>query len=653
MKILFVIFFLCSTFIIAQVDTTLTTDKLIQDILEDASIDLEEDYLYDQLEELQDNPININTTDLNTLLSIPILDLGTAQLILEQRETHGEFYSTNEIKLINGIDRNIAEALQLFTTVESYEPETFIDFSDYSLELRSRFVQDLQQRRGFKEGRYQGEEYKSYQRLKFRSTNLNAAVLAEKDSGEKDFNDFTSFSVSLNDFEFIDKLTLGDYLIEFGQGLIYWGPYSFGKGAEAVRTITRSARTIRDYTSTDENQFFRGGATKLNFGDFNFTAHYSNHNIDGNVDTSTGEITSLPLSGLHRTDTEIQRRKNVNEQTIGGIISGELFSGFELGAAFQNISYNYPLEKDDLFDPYGDNFNFYSTSYSWLYNNVLVQGEVAYNEVSVANIHSITWLLSRNLSFVTAVRSYPRNFYTFRGTGFGESSTTSNEFGIYSGIRWRSDFGIFNFYYDQFRFPHESFNSIFPSDGDEFLLDYQVRPYSRTLLNIRLKRENKEVSENVDGNRVSLNEIKTNIRVNYDYYVTRNIRLRSRIEYVFFDQTITDHHEEGYLILQDFRYDPSEALRFYGRVVLFETESFDSRIYQFENDVRGVLFNPALFGKGMRWYFIAEYNFLNYFKISAKYSELYKPEETSLSSGFNEIPNNIDNRVTLQLDIKL
>ncbi|MDZ7766986.1 MAG: hypothetical protein U5K00_21650 [Melioribacteraceae bacterium] len=173
------------------------------------------------------------------------------------------------------------------------------------------------------------------------------------------------------------------------------------------------------------------------------------------------------------------------------------------------------------------------------------------------------------------------------------------------------------------------------------------------MLNIRLKRENKEVSEDVDGSRISLNEIKTNVRINYDYYVTREIRLRSRIEYVFFDQTITGHHEEGYLLLQDFRYDPNEALRFYGRVVVFETESFDSRIYQFENDVRGVLFNPALFGKGMRWYFIAEYNFLNYFKISAKYSELYKPDETSLSSGMNEIPGNIDNRFTLQLDIKL
>ncbi|MDZ7766987.1 MAG: helix-hairpin-helix domain-containing protein [Melioribacteraceae bacterium] len=399
MKISFLIFFLCGSILLAQVDTTLTTDKLIQDILEDASIDLEEDYLYDQLEELQDNPININSADLNTLLSIPILDLGTARLIIEQREKHGDFYSTNELKLIEGIDRNIAEALQLFTTIDTYEPETFIDLSQFSLEVRSRYVQDLQQRRGFKEGRYLGEEYKSYQRLKFRSTNLNAAILAEKDSGEKEFNDFTSFSLSLNEYSFIDKLTLGDYLVEFGQGLIYWGPYSFGKGAEAVRAISRSARTIRDYTSTDENQFFRGGAAKVNFGKIHLTAHYSNHNIDGNVDTSNGLITSLPISGLHRTDTELDRKNNVNEQTIGGIISAELFNGFDLGVAFQNIRYDHPLEKRDLFDPSGDNFNFYSTSYSWFYGNVRISGEVAYNEVSVANIHSLTWLLNQRLIF--------------------------------------------------------------------------------------------------------------------------------------------------------------------------------------------------------------------------------------------------------------
>ena len=653
MKYPITILLLLSSFAFAQVDTTeITSGELLRDILEESSIDLEEDYLYDQLEELQDNPINLNTADVNTLLTIPFLDLKSAKLIIEYRKEFGQFYSANELTLIEELDRGLAEALPLFTTVEAYDDESFLDFSNFSFELRSRFIQDLQDRRGFTEGDYLGGKYKSYQRFKIRSVRFNAAALVEKDAGEKEFNDFTSFSASVNNYSFIDKITIGDYLVEFGQGLIYWGPYSFGKGAEAVRTISRSPRTIRDYTSTDENQFFRGGAAKLSFGQTSLTVHYSNHGIDGNIDTATGLITSLPVSGYHRTQNELDKTNNVTETSFGAISSTTLFDKLDIGFAFQNISYDREIEANDRFDPKGDSFNFYSTSYSFLHDNIRISGEFAYNTISVASIHSLEWILSKNLSFLTSVRNYPRNFYSIRGTGFGESSTTSNEFGIYNGIRWRGDFGIINFYYDQFKFPAESFFSDFSSAGDEFLVDYQVRPFSRTILNVRLKREKKEVTETIEDEDVILDQFKTNIRLNYDYYVTRNLRFRTRIEYVFFDQTVTELHETGYLLLHDFRYDPLDYLRFYGRVVLFDTDSYDSRVYQFENDVRGVLFNPALFGKGTRWYFILEYDFLNYFKISAKYSELYKPDEFTLSSGLNEIPDNLDNRLTLQLDIK-
>ena len=261
------------------------------------------------------------------------------------------------------------------------------------------------------------------------------------------------------------------------------------------------------------------------------------------------------------------------------------------------------------------------------------------------------WILTNKLSLVTSIRNYPRNFYSFRGTGFGEGSNTSNEVGIYNGIRWRFDYGIINFYYDQFKFPFSSFTSDYPSSGDEFILDYQFRPAVKSLLNFRVKRENKEVSSTIDNNEVTYNQYRTNVRLNYDYYVIKNLRLRSRIEYVFFDQTISEVHETGYLLLQDFRYDPFLSLRFYGRLVLFDTDSYDSRIYQFENDVRGVMNNPALYGKGTRWYLMIEYDLFKNARISAKYSELYKPDEIYLSSGDNEILNNLDNRITVQLDI--
>jgi hypothetical protein len=643
---------LLSINLLAQSDSTLTTDQIIQDLLEESSIDLEEDYLYDLLEELQDNPININTADINTLLTIPFLDLNSVQAILDFRKRFGKFFHVRELLAIETLDPNIARALQFFTTTEEVITKPLIDLSGLSGEFRSRFVRDLQDRQGFLSGNYAGDEFKSYQRAKIKFGNFNLAGLIEKDPGESKINDFTSFSVSLNDYSYINKFTLGDYLIEFGQGLIYWGPYSFGKGAEAVRTVSRSAKTIRDYTSTDENQFYRGAAGNFIYDNFDLTVFYSYNKRDANVDTSTGELTSLPISGYHRTEGERSRFHQSAERALGGILSVDLFNSIRIGFAYQNLEYDHPIEQSDLFDPYGKSFNFYSTTYSFVYDNVRISGEAAYNEVSVASINSIEWILSNKLSFVTSVRNYPRNFYTFKGTGFGEGSNTSNEFGIYNGIKWRSDFGIINFYFDQFKFPYESFTSDYPSSGNEFLFDYQFRPATRTLLNLRVKREFKEVTQNIDGSPTSLDQYRTNVRINYDYYVLRNLRMRSRIEYVFFDQSIVETHEKGYLLFQDFRYDALDQLRFYGRIVLFETDSFNSRVYQFENDVRGVLNNPALFGKGIRWYLMIEYDLFDFARISAKYSELYKPDEVLLSSGNSQINNNLDNRLTFQLDIK-
>lgn len=636
----------------AQVDSSFTTDQIIQDILEESSIDLEEDYLYDLLEELENNPVNLNTADINTLLTIPFLDLNSAQAILDYRERFGKFFSQKELLVVEGLDQNVAKALQLFTTTQDIVTKPFIDLSGVSFELRSRFVQDLQDKQGFLDGSYLGSEYKSYQRAKLKIGNFNFAGLIEKDAGEEKINDFISASVSMNDYHFINKLTVGDYLIEFGQGLIYWGPYSFGKGSEAVRTISRSARYLKDYTSTDENQFYRGAAGNFQFDNFDLTVFYSNNKRDANIDSSTNEITSLPISGYHRTATEVEKIDLVKEQSFGGILSVDLFNSLTLGFAYQNFEYDYQLKKSDLFSPSGKSFNFFSTSYSFIYNKIRLSGEIAYNEISVASINSLEWVLTDKLSFVTSVRNYPRNFYSFRGTGFGESSNTSNEFGIYNGIRWRFDYGIINFYYDQFKFPYSSFYSDYPSSGDEFILDYQFRPVPKSLLNFRVKRENKELSQTIDDEDFTINQNRTNLRLNYDYYVLKNLRLRSRIEYVFFDQTINEVHETGYLLLQDFRYDLFQNLRFYGRLIIFDTESYDSRVYQFENDVRGILNNPALYGKGTRWYFMIEYDFLDFARISAKYSELYKPDELTLGSGDNEILGNLDNRITVQLDIK-
>ena len=110
--------------------------------------------------------------------------------------------------------------------------------------------------------------------------------------------------------------------------------------------------------------------------------------------------------------------------------------------------------------------------------------------------------------------------------------------------------------------------------------------------------------------------------------------------------------EKGLLIFQDVKYEPSASLNFSGRIVFFKTDSYDSRVYEFENDLTGVMSNPALYGDGMRWYLVARYNTSFGLSLSMKYSELIKPNERALGSGDTLINSNVDNRLSFQLDFK-
>jgi hypothetical protein len=84
--------------------------------------------------------------------------------------------------------------------------------------------------------------------------------------------------------------------------------------------------------------------------------------------------------------------------------------------------------------------------------------------------------------------------------------------------------------------------------------------------------------------------------------------------------------------------------------VLFKTDSYNSRVYQFENDVPGVLSNPPLYGEGIKWYIFFRYKTDYGISVSAKYSELNKPANKTFGSGNSQFPGNVDNRLTFQID---
>ena len=140
-------------------------------------------------------------------------------------------------------------------------------------------------------------------------------------------------------------------------------------------------------------------------------------------------------------------------------------------------------------------------------------------------------------------------------------------------------------------------------------------------------------------------------RTDLIYKVSKDLRLKTRIEYNHFFIKDANLKENGLLVYQDLRYVPQKNINLYGRIIFFQTDSFNSAVYEYENDLLGVMPNLAMYGKGIRWYVIVKYKPLQFLTLSTKYSETYKPDETSLSSGDNEITGNVDNRISIQIDM--
>ena len=650
----------------AQTDSTyLRTEEVLEDILQEPVGEFDNSDLYEELEYLINNPVDINFADISELQRLPGMDLASSEMIINHRKKYGYFFTVGELNMVQNLDKELIKKILPFITVKKVEFALDVDdkpagtFSEFlfnsGLLLRSRVSNDLQTRKGFVEEKFEGTKPKVYNRLLINhDKKYQFGFLSEKDAGEVSLDEFTTYHFALNDIGILHKAVVMDYFLEFGQGLTLWSPYGFSKGSDAIYPVKKKDRILRPYTSATEVSFFRGAAASIKLNNFIVSGFYSNNTIDANIDSSTGEIFSTPVDGLHRTESEIRKRNSAREKMMGGRIDYISGKKFKTGLLYYQSEFSNSFHSSSVYDISGNKFSYTSAYYDLYLSSINIFGEVVYNGTSVASINSVQIAVTQRFNFITSIRSYPRNFFSLHGFGFGErSGATTNEFGIYTGFKWRTPIGLLNFYYDQFKFPYATFTNPLPSEGNEYLVDFLSKPLKGFSLRLRYKYENKDVTETIDNNDRLVKRLKQTIRAELIYSISKKLRLKGRFEYNSFRISAINETDDGYLFFQDIRYSPTSNFNLYGRIIFFRTDSFNSAIYQYENNLTGVLTNLAMFGEGMRWYILVRYKPLRTFTLSLKFSETYKPKAKTISSGNNEIEGNIDNRISFQIDVNL
>lgn len=635
----------------------------IEKLLENNTQDLEHSQLLDELERLEESPIDLNEASIDELTMIPTIDGTIAQAIIGKREHVGRFSDFDELTNIPGMDEDKLNALRTYSRIPSDDAKRF--FRTLHTSYRGRIQQVGEDQAGFISGKYIGSKPKLYNRLiADDGAYVTGGILTEKDAGEKSFTDHTVGYLSARDLGFIRNVVVGDYTITSGQGVMLWSAYGFSKGSEVISSPKRSGRHLRPFLSSDENKFFRGAAAQAQFGAFGLTTFYSNHPLDASFDSSSGYVTSFDESGLHRTASEMLKQNTVQEKLFGAKLS----SVFSTGALRSNVSlsgYRSRFDKDvflqspDAFA--GKSSNMFGFDYDVFYSRLNFFGEWARSHTgAIGGISGLTAVPGKNIQTTVVYRNFPKDFVSLHGYAFGErNGSTQNEEGIYTGIQMNFSRSLKLYtYFDQFRFPGRTYFLPLPSSGHDFFLQTEWKPKQRLLLTFRYKREVKgdlatTLDENIQEKKIITDRAQQNLRIEMAYRPATSVQFRLRGEYVNVDYREAAANEHGYLFFADTRLTFSKRLLINARLAAFQTTSYDSRIYEFENDVTGVLSNPGLYGRGMRLYLLARYSPATQLDISAKFSETIRDGVKTIGSGYDEIQGDTQSQFSMQIDVKL
>jgi hypothetical protein len=439
--------------------------------------------------------------------------------------------------------------------------------------------------------------------------------------------------------------------------LVYWRAPGISKGTDVISPVKRSAFGIRPYLSTDENRYFHGFAAQSDLGGVTFSGMYSSKPVDASVN-SDNAITSVTTDGLFRTASELQHLSSAHSQSIGASIAMSLAHGLTIGGSGYRTIFDHEVSESGTFLLGGNPTSMLGLNLSWVQSNVALFSELARSQTgSVAAIAGCMSQPVRNVELSILGRIYPKDFAGLYSNGFAESGSTHNESGIYFGTRVKLSSGLsVSAYYDQFIFPWSSGSIPLPSSGHDFLLLGEIALSQRLSAQIQVKTRNKPEEETLldeygRQERTLGERRQANYRATLEFSPSTIFRSRSRIEVVNIEYIHSSAVGNGLLLFQDVRFSPSEMLLLDTRVVAFHTDSFDSRVYEYESDFLGTFSNPALFGKGVRWYLMGKIRISTSVSCWLKYSQTIKDGVKVTGSGTSLIQGDLESRISLQLDI--
>ena len=642
----------------------------------DETIDISE--LIEHLENYRHRPLNLNTATVEQLENLGLLNDFQIAAFLQYRSDYGDLVGVSELQYVPGFSAQLIALLQpyiSFRRTEIYNL-TWANIRRFGRsDLMMRYTRGLNEKRGYsseiirdstrKNAWYLGSPDVLWIRYQFNAMNkLRVGFVARKNAGEEFFNGsqkqgfpFYSGFIAISDVGRIKNLVVGNYRLQFGQGLCLWSGFSLGKSVDGS-TMKKRPQGVRPYTSSARSGYFQGVASTLKFGQIDVSTFFSHRLLDATVSEydengRPKSISSIIETGFHRTIGDLEK-KNTAKQTLVGTHVDRHWTRFRIGATAHynrlNVDYLPRIRLDNQFViPPKNNIN---VGLDWEGIGTISRyyGEFAMSKNGAkALIAGSRFLLSQQLSAHVAARYYDRDYQNFFADGLAEGSRTANEKGLNVSVfaelsrAWKVAAMT-----DIFEFPWLSFSSNEPVYGQEYQFRIFYTPNSRmsSYAHYRYK-----TRQSVISNAHLINDFgihaKQSLRLHVDHRISENMVLKSRLEYGL------SNKNKGFLMYQDvqykFRKTPLSATF---RYAVYDTDNFDMRFFVYENDVLYGSTSQSYYYKGSRFFVLLQYQPVRRFTFWLKYSNTNIANRHTIGSGLEEISGRDRTEVKFQVRIR-
>lgn len=613
-------------------------------------------------EQLLAHPIDLNKADESTLLQTGLLQPLEIAGLLAHRQKFGTLIAWYELQAIPGFTPERIKAIAPYCFVTPGHQQGSLRYSLKSAKhrvlVRSQRILEPQQgydpaRKETGQSHYGGSPQALLFQYRQSGSRHSMALTASRDPGELGIDRIGGHFMSKSNGR-LERLVLGDYQLQLGQGLVVNTGFTPGRSA-GIAGSYQAGSGLQGASGNQPYGIHRGIAARYRL--------HSNWHIlpwlfrmrwSGTVETAFEDglagVTSIQISNRFRTPTELARRYNLGVEG-GGFQLSYNRSHWSLHWQTQYFQTSLPLlpraQLYQRFNVMGDRFIHSSLSHRWRKGKWQQFGEVAlFQAKTPAMVQHLMLSASSKLHLQWSYRYYPAAYHSLFGNSISAGSNLTNE----KGLLWQVSYehnrkNQFDYYIDHYQHPWLRYRVNAPAQAIDQRLQWSHQPNRNSRLWVRLRHSVRERNLGEGPFIAPVPYEQWRWSAQWSQQIDEQWQLQLRADRNSFVQNGPTETSFALAYRLKWQHGP---WRISWQQVQFDAANFDNRFYISEPDVLYAQGMGMLSGQGLRTVLLLQYRYKRGLDFWLRYSSSRFSDRSSVGSGLEASDGNRRSEIKLQ-----